>query len=84
VLAVERVGARDDFFALGGHSVQAMRLLARVRASFGVELSIRAVFAAPTLEAMADEVERLVFERVADLPEDQVERLAALTAAGGR
>ena len=41
------VGVDDNFFALGGHSMAAMRLCGRVRAVFGVDLAIRDVFDAP-------------------------------------
>ena len=50
VLGVPRVGIRDDFFELGGDSILGIRVIGRVRAALGVELSVRDVFAASTLE----------------------------------
>jgi amino acid adenylation domain-containing protein len=53
VLGRESVSAGDDFFALGGHSLSATRVIARVRETFEVDLPLRELFAAPVLSAFA-------------------------------
>ena len=83
VLRVRRVGATDDFFALGGHSLMIMRLLASIEGAFGVILSIRTVFAAPTLRLLAAEIERKVRDEILSMPELDAQRLATLDAHPG-
>jgi thioesterase domain-containing protein len=48
LLNVERVGVEDNFFDLGGNSLQAMRLITRIRADLGVDTDVTAIFLAPT------------------------------------
>lgn len=53
--------AKDaNFFMLGGHSMLGAQLVARVRDSFGVKLTLRQLFTSPTVMALAAEVARLM------------------------
>ncbi|MBW3571047.1 MAG: amino acid adenylation domain-containing protein [Gemmatimonadetes bacterium] len=60
VLGVERVGVRDDFFALGGHSLRAVQIVARLRDALGVDVPLPAIFQAHTVQALAAHVERAI------------------------
>ncbi|HEY6434316.1 MAG TPA: AMP-binding protein, partial [Acetobacteraceae bacterium] len=57
VLRVETVNDADDFFDLGGHSLVAARLLARVEAAFGCRINLSALFDAPSFGAFKKLVE---------------------------
>nr|WP_280345500.1 non-ribosomal peptide synthase/polyketide synthase [Nocardia neocaledoniensis] len=58
VLGVTRVGADDDFFELGGNSLLATQVTARIGAALDTQLSVRDLFEASTVSALAATVER--------------------------
>jgi hypothetical protein len=63
LLHVPRVGRNDDFFALGGQSLTAVQMLGRVAALRKIEMPLRQLFEAPTLERFAARVEALGLAR---------------------
>ena len=55
-LAIEPIGAKDNFFDFGGHSLIATRILTRVRSELGVEMSLTNLFEKPTIAEMAQHI----------------------------
>jgi amino acid adenylation domain-containing protein len=53
VLGVAEIGVRDDFFALGGDSIQATRFVTMVRQKLGVTLALRTLFEHSSIAALA-------------------------------
>ena len=58
ILEVERVGLTDDFFDLGGHSITAMQLLARISDEFGVKVTLKQLFTDRTVQAISRLIEK--------------------------
>jgi len=77
LLGLEQVGITDNFFMLGGHSLLGTQLISQLRGAFGVEMALRTLFDAPTIEELAMEVERLLMARVEAMSEEEVLRLLA-------
>jgi amino acid adenylation domain-containing protein len=92
ILGLPRVSAAESFFDLGGHSLLATRIVSRLERSFGVPLSLRALFDAPTVAGVARVIEGLELaaaeeRRLADLMADleglsEAEASALLAGAG--
>jgi amino acid adenylation domain-containing protein/thioester reductase-like protein len=63
LLRVERIGANDNFFERGGHSLLVARLLHRLQHRFAVQLPLRRLFEMPTLGKLATEIDRARADR---------------------
>lgn len=57
VLGLEQVGVDDDFFAMGGHSLAAVKLASRLQKLLSSPITVNAVFNAPTVAAFAQLIE---------------------------
>lgn len=68
-LGVAQVGVLDNFFALGGHSLLGMSVIARLYDSFGVHLILDQLFKTPTIAQLALHIEGLLIEEIALLDE---------------
>ncbi|WP_044358237.1 phosphopantetheine-binding protein, partial [Paenibacillus sp. E194] len=71
VLGLERVGIRDNFFDIGGHSLRAMTLVSRIHQTLEAEVPLRQLFLSPTIESLAaalEEAEGRVFEALVPAP----------------
>jgi len=75
VLGVERIGVKANFFDLGGHSLLAVQVLSRVRSAFGIEISLRTLFAATSIERLAEAIEECLIEQLDELSEDEAQAL---------
>jgi thioesterase domain-containing protein/acyl carrier protein len=60
LLGVDKVGVRDSFFDLGGHSLIAVRLFAKIKKAYQAEFPISVLFEAPTIEGCAKLIRELI------------------------
>jgi len=64
LLGIERIGVNDDFLALGGDSMLAALIIARIRDTTGAPVSILAFFEQPTIAGLAELIDRGGEERL--------------------
>ena len=66
VLQIHPIGVEDDFFDLGGHSLNASRVISRVIQSFQLDVPIKALFEAPTVAKMATVISEGLIQQATD------------------
>jgi acyl carrier protein len=81
LLGRERIGSDDNFFEVGGHSILAIRMAARLQDTFDIDLSVRTVFEQPTVGLLAKAVESAIRAEIDQLSD--AELTGTSTAAEG-
>lgn len=71
VLGLEQLDLSDDFFSLGGHSLQAIQVIVRLRALFSVELPLNTLFEMRTMTHLAALIEEKIIDKVENLSEEE-------------
>jgi len=86
LLEVERVGITENFFEIGGHSLSAMRVVARMQSIHDLDIPVSCLFLHPTIESLAAEVDvmRVSAHSDEDLLRilDEIDAMPSLKAEG--
>jgi acyl carrier protein len=72
VLGLEAIGIHDNFFDLGGHSLLVTRLVTKLRAAFGCDIGVRAVFDRPTVALQAEAVKEALAAEIALMTDEEI------------
>lgn len=62
VLRLKKIGIQDNFIALGGHSLAAIRVTSRINEELGMEIPLNKVFNLPTIEEYSNYIEKIMLE----------------------
>jgi len=75
VLGRGGIGIKDNFFDLGGHSLRATRIIARISEEFGVKIDLKQLFFEPTIEQLSDYIDAIgwIQEGAEAIPEGRSE-----------
>jgi amino acid adenylation domain-containing protein len=77
VLGRGNVGVDDNFFLLGGHSLLGTQVVLRAGEAFGIDLTLRDLFQAPTIRQLALRIETLVMQMIDAMSDDEAQARAA-------
>ncbi len=67
LLGVEKIGVLDNFFELGGHSLLAIRLTSYIKSEFKVVVSVRDIFATPTIKSLVDTIKNATISNIPEI-----------------
>ncbi|MFE9943147.1 non-ribosomal peptide synthase/polyketide synthase [Bacillus velezensis] len=84
VLGLPRIGVKDNFFDIGGHSLRATTLTAKLHKEMGVSLPLREVFRSPTIEEMAETITGMKHTAYTSIPTVEAKEYYAVSSAQKR
>lgn len=79
VLGVEPVGVRDNFIELGGHSLDAIQIIAHIESTWHLSVSLVDFFAASTVEKLAAAIAAVQPAHLTTLPQEDIPRISSTT-----
>ena len=79
VLGLERIGVHQQFSALGGHSLIAMQIVARIRAGYQVDFSLREFLEGPTIAQLSSRIGAKILREIESLSDEEARRRAQTT-----
>ncbi|GAA0134965.1 hypothetical protein YSY43_18050 [Paenibacillus sp. YSY-4.3] len=83
-LGLEQIGIHDNFFERGGHSLKATILISRMNKEFGVDIPVRGIFQYPTIQGVAELIQKSVHKSFAEIPVIETKSHYAVSAAQRR
>jgi amino acid adenylation domain-containing protein len=72
LLGLDQVGAEDNFFDLGGHSLTATQAITRIRDTFHTDIPLTALFDHPTVRELAQVIAEEIWREVENMTDDEV------------
>jgi amino acid adenylation domain-containing protein len=75
VLGNQAIGADDNFFLIGGHSLLGTQVVIRAREAFGIELTLWHLFEAQTVANLAATIENLLVAKLDSMSDEEAQRL---------
>jgi acyl carrier protein len=76
-LGMDEIGINDGFAQLGGHSLLAIRIVAELRKAFHIDLPVRALFDAPTIAELSNQIKRHIVAEIDSLTDEEARQLVS-------
>lgn len=84
VLNKEKIGVRDNFFEIGGHSLRATRVINQIEINTGIRLPLQLIFGKPTAEEIAEELETRIKGQHTSIPKAETKKYYPMSSTQKR